>query len=102
MAFRIPSTRFTGPLASLPGSPKMVPGDACWSWRLGQWDEWGEKCVCVCVGGDLPALLGMREPSRWSAMEIGPGNWIWRRGEQGDRRGKRLEEIIFLHLFFYF
>lgn len=50
--------------------------------------------------GDLPALVGMRELSRWPAMEIGLGNWIWRQGEQGDKWGKKLEEMIFLQIFF--
>lgn len=37
---RSSGTGFTGPLASLPGSPKMFPGVAC---GAGGWDEWGEK-----------------------------------------------------------
>lgn len=43
VTIRSSGTGFTGPLASLSGSPKMFPGDACWNWRLGQRDEWGEK-----------------------------------------------------------
>lgn len=66
-------------LASLPGLSGRFPGNGCWHWELGQWNEWRE------VGGeDLPDLVEMGQRRRGTHQVIcyrGEGTAFG--GEQG-------------------